>query len=111
MASTFSRRRVRPAGVAQTSCGNAPILPVGDAVAQKILGSPGRTFAQLKQIAESGKFISRNLDLRASISLRINHEEGFGSNVIGMIEGADPKLKTEAVVYSAHYDAFGLDTD
>ena len=28
-----------------------------------------------------------------------------------MIEGADRKLKTEAVVYSAHYDAFGLDTD
>src|SRR4030095_5453500 len=60
---------------------------------------------------ESGKFVSRNLDLRASISLRIKHGEGFGSNVIGMIEGADPKLNTEAVVYSAHYDAFGLDID
>src|SRR2546426_1023466 len=109
--STYSRRRVRLAGVPQTSYGNAPILLVADSVAEKILGSPGRTFAQLKQIAESGRLVSRNLDLRASISLRINHEEGFGSNVMGMIEGADRKLKTEAVVYSAHYDAFGLDTD
>ncbi|MEP6707322.1 MAG: M28 family peptidase [Pyrinomonadaceae bacterium] len=111
MASAYSRRRVRLAGVPQTSYGNAPILFVGDTVAERILGSPGRTFAQLRQIAESGRFISRNLDLRASISLRIKHEEGVGSNVIGVIEGADPKLKTEAVVYSAHYDAFGLDTD
>ena len=111
MASVYSRRRVRLVGVPQTSYGNAPILLVGDTVAEKILGSPGGTFAELKQIAESGRLVSRNLDLRASISLRIKHEEGFGSNVIGMIEGADPKLKTEAVVYSAHYDAFGLDTD
>src|SRR5436190_5770184 len=111
MASTYSRRRVRLADVPQTSYGNAPILIVGDTVAEKILGSPGGTFAELKQIAESGRLVSRNLDLRASISLRVKHEEGFGSNVIGMIEGADPKLKTEAVVYSAHYDAFGLDTD
>ena len=111
MASAYSRRRVRLAGVPQTSYGNAPILLVGDTVAEKILGLPGRTFTQLKEIAESGRFVSRNLNLHASISLRIKHEEGFGSNVIGMIQGADPKLNTEAVVYSAHYDAFGLDTD
>ena len=28
-----------------------------------------------------------------------------------MLEGSDPKLKAEAVVYSAHYDAFGLSAD
>jgi len=93
MASTYARRRVRLAGVPQTSYGNAPILVVGDTVAEKILSSPGRTFAQLKQIAESGKFVSRNLDLCASISLRIKHEESVGSNVIGIIEGVHPKLQ------------------
>ena len=111
MASTYARRRVRLAGVPRSSYGNTPILLVGDIVAEKILSSPGRTFAQLKQIAESGRFVSCNLNLCASISLRISGEESVGSNVIGIIEGADPRLKTEAVVYSAHYDAFGLDTD
>lgn len=29
-------------------------------------------------------------------------------NVVGMIEGSDPKLKNEYVIYSAHYDHIGI---
>src|SRR5262249_21696719 len=29
-------------------------------------------------------------------------------NVLGMLTGADPKLKDEAVIYSAHYDHLGV---
>ena len=29
------------------------------------------------------------------------------SNVVGYLEGSDPKLKSEAVLFSAHYDAYG----
>ena len=32
-------------------------------------------------------------------------------NVVGLLEGSDPKLKSEAIVYSAHYDAYGLSAD
>jgi hypothetical protein len=31
-----------------------------------------------------------------------------GKNVIGMVEGTDPELKDEFVVYSAHYDHLGI---
>lgn len=31
------------------------------------------------------------------------------NNVVGLIEGSDPKLKHEYVIYSAHWDAFGMD--
>jgi hypothetical protein len=31
--------------------------------------------------------------------------------LIGVIEGSDAKLKNEAIVYTAHYDAFGIDTE
>jgi Zn-dependent M28 family amino/carboxypeptidase len=31
--------------------------------------------------------------------------------VVALLEGSDPKLKSEALVYSAHYDAYGLSTD
>src|SRR6185503_5117825 len=29
----------------------------------------------------------------------------------GLLEGSDPALKAEAIVYSAHYDAYGLSAD
>ena len=35
------------------------------------------------------------------------HPEGRGCNVIGMIEGTDPELKTEAIVIGGHLDAVG----
>lgn len=31
-----------------------------------------------------------------------------GKNVVGMVEGTDPKLKDEFVIYSAHYDHVGI---
>ncbi len=37
-----------------------------------------------------------------------HHPEGVGSNVIGVIEGADPVLKQEAIVIGAHLDHLGL---
>ena len=35
--------------------------------------------------------------------------EGEVDNVVGIIPGTDPKLKSEAVVYSAHWDHLGID--
>ena len=29
-------------------------------------------------------------------------------NVVGMVEGTDPELKDEFIIYSAHYDHLGL---
>jgi Zn-dependent M28 family amino/carboxypeptidase len=44
----------------------------------------------------------------ASITVRLRKGKGAGSNVVGFLEGSDPVLKSEAVVYSAHYDAWGV---
>jgi len=88
-----------------------PSVLISDSTALKIFGTQGQTFAQVKQRAEAGEFVSRDLGLLASISPRIKHEEGTSSNVIGVIEGSDAKLKNEAIVYTAHYDAFGIDTE
>jgi hypothetical protein len=88
-----------------------PSVLVSDSTAERILGISGGTFARVKQRAEAGEFVSRDLKLRASISPRVKREEGMGSNVIGVIEGSDAKLKNEAVIYTAHYDAYGIDSE
>lgn len=65
----------------------------------------------MKAKAKTGAIVSRELNKTASISLRFKREEVTSSNVVGVMEGADPTLKSEAVVYSAHYDAYGIDLD
>jgi Zn-dependent M28 family amino/carboxypeptidase len=45
------------------------------------------------------------------VTVRLKKAEGKAHNVIGYIDGSDPKLKEEALVYTAHYDAFGVGRD
>jgi hypothetical protein len=91
--------------------GSPPIMLVSESTAGRIFATQGMTFAQVKQRALAGRFVSRNLNLQASITARLKHEEGTSNNVIGVLEGSDAKLKNEAVIYSAHYDAYGKDYD
>ncbi|HEX9423693.1 MAG TPA: M28 family peptidase [Pyrinomonadaceae bacterium] len=41
--------------------------------------------------------------------MRFKQGETTSNNVVGVLEGSDAKLKEEALVFSAHYDAYGLD--
>jgi hypothetical protein len=69
-------------------------------------------FVHLWGIAEEG---SEAPDLKKgakkSAELQINgilKEKMGGRNVVGYLEGSDPELKEEFVVYSAHYDHVGI---
>jgi Zn-dependent M28 family amino/carboxypeptidase len=88
-----------------------PSVLISESAAERILDAKGMSFTKLKQKAEAGDLVSRDLKVQASILPRFKHEEGTSSNVIGVIEGSDAKLNEEAVVFTAHYDAFGIDTE
>lgn len=48
-----------------------------------------------------------------SVKLMMEGEEKktvISQNVIGMVEGTDPQLKNEFIIYSAHYDHVGIGT-
>jgi Zn-dependent M28 family amino/carboxypeptidase len=47
--------------------------------------------------------------LKAHMVSKVRHFES--NNVVAMLPGADPKLKSEAVMYTAHYDHFGIRPD
>ena len=61
----------------------------------------------VKPNPESGDYYQRMI---LDIPARGNHEaQSFESqNVIGMVEGTDPELKKQYVIYSAHYDHVGV---
>jgi hypothetical protein len=82
--------------------------------AGKLFEGSGHTFKELLAIADAGKPLPRfplAATLRASIALE--RDAGESQNVIGVLPGSDPTLKSEYVVLSAHMDhrAFGKQTD
>ncbi|WP_396637469.1 M28 family peptidase [Maribacter sp. R77961] len=49
--------------------------------------------------------------VKARVSLSEKQEEPvISQNVIGVVQGTDPKLKEEYIIYSAHYDHVGIGT-
>lgn len=56
------------------------------------------------------KPVSRSLDARVELKARnLDRKPGPSWNVVGLLEGSDPKLKDETVIYTAHYDHLGVD--
>ena len=88
-----------------------PFVTVSNETADKLFLNSGVTRAQALWKAEGSGFTPINLKQSAKITVRLKKSKGVGNNVVGLLEGSDATLKAEAVVYSAHYDAYGLAAD
>ncbi|MGH9871033.1 MAG: M28 family peptidase [Pyrinomonadaceae bacterium] len=111
IASYLSRRRVSLASQAALPFKIPPILLASDAAIEKAFAGSDTTYAQTLVKAKTGEAVSRELGKTATLALRIKRDETTSSNVVGVLEGSDAKLKEEAVVFSAHYDAYGIESD
>lgn len=80
-------------------------------VARKLLADAGHDVDKL--IAAAGERGFKPVPLPTRIKAHIvSKVRPFDSyNVLAMVEGADPKLKDEAVLYTAHYDHLGYRPD
>ncbi|HXD32719.1 MAG TPA: M20/M25/M40 family metallo-hydrolase [Pyrinomonadaceae bacterium] len=110
MADYLTRRRIDTAGGPDLSF-LPPFLSISDATADKLFLAAGTTRADALLKAESKNFAAIDLKQTAKINLQSKKKQGFGNNVLGLLEGSDPSLKSEAVVFSAHYDAYGVSSD
>lgn len=68
----------------------------------------GQNFAQLKAAAATREFTPVALGVTASVTLDNNLRTVDSRNVVAKIEGSDPVLKDEYVIYTAHWDHFGI---
>ncbi|MHA6250212.1 M28 family metallopeptidase [Pontibacter sp. CAU 1760] len=82
---------------------------ITQAKADQLFKAAGKNFDQLKQAALKKDFKPVPLNATASFSIQNKLREIESRNVIAKLEGADPKLKNEYVVYSAHWDHLGKD--
>ena len=81
-------------------------------MADAILAPTGKTAKELKaQIDKDIKPASRALDCKVTIHAVNNTKQVRTGNVLGMIEGSDPKLKDEVIVIGGHMDHLGVNKD
>jgi Zn-dependent M28 family amino/carboxypeptidase len=76
--------------------------------AKKILASAGQNIDDLIASAKKRGFKPVNTGLRAKLNLKSELKSFDSPNVVGIVDGSDPKLKNEYVVFSAHWDHLGI---
>ena len=77
--------------------------------ARKLLKLGGQDLDDLKKRAISKDFKPVSLNAKANFKLKNTLREVDSQNVIAKLEGSDPSMKDEYVVYSAHWDHLGKD--
>lgn len=78
-------------------------------VARKLVATGGLDLDKLFQQSQSRDFKPIELPVKLKAHV-VSSVRPFNSrNVLAMVEGADPAKKKEAVLYSAHFDHFGID--
>jgi Zn-dependent M28 family amino/carboxypeptidase len=75
--------------------------------AKKFLADCGQNFDALKKSALSKEFRPVTLKATAYIEIKQQIRSFKSHNVIGKLEGSDPKLNGEYVIYTAHWDHLG----
>ena len=80
-------------------------------VAKKLLADSGQDFDALKKAALKKNFRPVALKAKANISIKQTLRSFKSRNVVGRIEGSDPKLSDEWVIYTAHWDHLGRHLD
>jgi len=80
-------------------------------VAQQLVGRAGFSLDKLMEEAQSSSFHPVPLPVKLKAHMVSKVRPFSSNNVIAMLPGTDPKLKDEAVLYTAHYDHLGIRPD
>jgi Zn-dependent M28 family amino/carboxypeptidase len=75
--------------------------------AKKLLADCRQDFDALKKSALTKAFRPVPLDAKANINIKQQLRSFKSHNVIGKLDGSDPKLQDQYVIYTAHWDHLG----
>lgn len=81
---------------------------VTDETAKKIMRSANLDLDDLRAKAKLRGFKPVKTGLRVKIKLKSEFKTFESPNVVGIVEGSDPRLKDEYVLYTAHWDHLGI---
>ncbi len=73
-----------------------------------ILAGSQKNYEAIDEDAASGSLKPFKLNRKAELVLRFKNDDMIDNNVVGYLEGSDPKLKSEVIIISSHYDHIGV---
>ena len=76
--------------------------------AKALFAMSGQNFDDLKKKALTREFQPVPLGVKASLAVKTTSRTIDSQNVVAKVEGSDPRLKDEYVVYSSHWDHLGV---
>jgi Zn-dependent M28 family amino/carboxypeptidase len=76
--------------------------------AKQLFKNAGKDFDALKKAALARDFRPVPLGTTATLTLRNTIRTVDSRNVVGKVEGSDPQLKDEYVIFTSHWDHFGI---
>ena len=79
--------------------------------ARQLFGASGFDFDALKRDALDKEFKPVALGAKVTFRIKNDYREIQSRNVLGKLEGSDSRLKNEYVIYTAHWDHLGRDTN
>jgi Zn-dependent M28 family amino/carboxypeptidase len=84
---------------------------ISEDMARTLFAAAGQDLDQLRARAEVRGFhpVELNAALQADVKSAVRNITEY--NVAGIVPGSDPRLRSEAVVMSAHWDHLGIDPD
>ena len=89
--------------------GNALQGWISEDMARRLFAAAGQDLDQLRARAEVKGFRPVELKAGAHAEVKSVVRQVAEYNVAGIVPGTDPRLREEAVIYSAHWDHLGID--
>jgi hypothetical protein len=80
---------------------------ITESAAQQLARLSGKDMDQLRAAARGKDFRPVPLGSSMSLEMPVKRRTFQSANVIGVLPGSDPKLRDEAVLYTAHHDHLG----
>jgi Zn-dependent M28 family amino/carboxypeptidase len=112
---TYGYQVVKANGRPQPQVGREPGAPalgfagwVTESTGEKIFALTGHSVAEMLQRANTNGFRAMSLGVRVRLKVKSRVEDLDTYNVVGRVDGADPALRDEAVVFTAHWDHLGI---
>jgi Zn-dependent M28 family amino/carboxypeptidase len=75
---------------------------------ERLLNLSGWTVEKALKAADTKGFKAFPLGVKFKAHIETTVQKIVSNNVVGVVEGSDPKLKSEAVLFTAHWDHLGV---
>ncbi len=88
-----------------------PVAQISPAAAESLIAASGKTLEELARASETahGTAPFPLPESRVTVNTAVDRHIVPDRNVVALLEGSDPRLKSEWVIVSAHYDHNGAD--